>query len=282
MNSKSMRLLILLASIGGLVLRAQTPIHISVNQARPLEAALDQLENKLGIPINYEDPRFACPNDVQDVTAQAQNAAQRAANPRTRVIVPRTGALNVDSVLPSAPQAGDALTVVTALRAQYEANGYPGRFTIKQVGSVLTVQPVAVRGSDCTWAATAPAMETPISFPSQQRDATETLSLILNAVAQRLGIKVGLGNLPMVAFVNRKATVGADNEPANIVLMRLFDQLSPSGYSPYSYHLFYDPGLKYYLADIAAVQPLRPKPEAEGAPPPPKGVFGASQNPAKK
>ncbi|HZU43325.1 MAG TPA: hypothetical protein VE994_11675 [Terriglobales bacterium] len=280
--NRNMRFLILLASIGGLLLRAQTPIQISVNQARPLEAALDQLENKLGIPINYEDPRLACPSDIQDVTAQVQNAAQRAANPRTRVIVPKGGALSVDMVLPNVVQTGDALTVVTALRAQYEANGYPGRFTIKQVGSVLTVEPNAVRGSDCTWAAASPAMETPISFPSQQRDATETLSLILHAVTQRLGMKVGLGNLPMVAFVNRKATVRADNEPANIVLMRLFDQLSPAGQSTYSYHLFYDPGLKYYLADIAAVQPLRPKPEAQGVPPPPKGVFGASQNPPKK
>jgi hypothetical protein len=254
-------------------LSAQTPIHISLNQSRSLEVALNQVEKALGIPINYEDPRLACASELQDVTAQVQSAAQRAANPNAHIIVPKASAVSVDSILPSVPQPGDEVSLVTQLRTQYEANGQPGRFIAKQVGSVLTVEPSAARGPDCQWSTVTPAMETKISFPAQARDARETLSLILDAVTKLVGIKVGLANLPMVAFANRSVTSGAADEAANIVLVRLFEQLSSAGQSNYSYHLFYDPGLKYYLMDIAAIQPIRPKILLPaGAPPPPSGT----------
>jgi hypothetical protein len=47
-------------------------------------------------------------------------------------------------------------------------------------------------------------------------------------------------------------------EPASAVLVRLFEQLSvPGPASSYSYHLFFDPGVKYYMLDISAVAPVR-------------------------
>src|ERR1035441_8264930 len=104
-------------------------------------------------------------------------------------------------------------------------------------------------------------MEMAISFPVQTRDATETLTLILNALAQRIGVKIGLANLPILSFVKRNVTLGANSEPANAVLVRLFEQLSVPGPSPnFSYHLFFDPGLKSYFADIGAVTPVRAQP----------------------
>lgn len=267
----------LMSGFASVVALAQTAVHIKVNQPRPLEAALDKLEKAIGVPINYEDPRFACPADVTDVTATVQSAAQRAANPNTRIIVPKGGPLSLDTSVPAKPQSSDALAAVTLLRVQHEARGYPGRFSVKQVGSVVTVEPNAVRTGDCKWEGATPAMETHISFPSQARAALDTLLLILKTLEQHIGIKVGLANLPMVAFANRSVTVGADNEPANVVLSHLFEQLSAPGLISYSYHMFYDPGLKFYMVDIGAVQPVVAASQAATAPtsPPPVGAFGA-------
>jgi hypothetical protein len=268
----------LLSGIAQVAALAQTTVHIALSQRRPLEAALSQLENQIGIPVNYEDPRFECADDIEDVTTQVQNAAQKAAHPNVRIIVPKGGSLSLDLLLPSVPQAADALVAVTQLRQQHEASGYPGRFSVKAVRSVITVEPNAVRKSDCTWSETSPVMEMAISFPPQVRDATETLTLILNTLAQQIGVKIGLANLPVLSFVNRSVTLGANSEPANAVLVRLFEQLSiPGPSSNFSYHLFFDPGLKYYLAGIAEVSPVRAQtPESVPPHPAPVGSFGSS------
>jgi hypothetical protein len=144
-----LRTMLLLCSIGSISAQVRLPIHIVVNQPRPLEGALDLLEKKIGIPINYEDPRLECASDIQDVAAQVQNAAQKAAHPNTRILIPAAGSLAFDSLFPAIPQAADALAAVTQLRQQYEANGYSGRFTVKAVGSVLTVEPSAARNANC-------------------------------------------------------------------------------------------------------------------------------------
>ena len=66
------------------VVGQSSAINLQVSHARPLEAALDELEKRLAVPINYEDPRFLCPDELQDITAQVQSPAQKAANPRRR------------------------------------------------------------------------------------------------------------------------------------------------------------------------------------------------------
>lgn len=250
--------LLLLALAIGVPVRAQTPLQIRINQPRPLEAALGQLEKRLGIPINYEDPRFACSSEIEDVTEKVQSPAQKAANPNVRIIVPKKGQLRLDSVLPATPQIADALSLVTKLRLQYEAKGYAGRFTVKLVRSILTVEPIKARAASCDWTTVTPVMETRISIPAGVRNASDTLSAILQKVADKVGVKIGTASIPVLAFVNRKnITLSANDEPANTVLAKLLEQLSP-GPVLYSWHLFYDPGLKYYMIGIAAVQLLRP------------------------
>jgi hypothetical protein len=255
----------------------QQAIHLSVNQPRPLEALVDRLERAAGVPINYEDPRYACPGDVLDITNEVQNPSQRAANPAVRILVPRGGGLTLDGVLPGNPRPGDELPLVNAAMAQYAASGLPGRFAVRQIGNVSTVEPAEARGPDCRWAKVSPAMETGISFPARTRAAADTLTLILEAVSKGIGVKVGLGSVPMLAFVNRQVTLGAADEAAASVLVRLFEQLSSPGRVSYSYHLFYDPGLRYYMADIATVSPPRSPASPTSVPPPSGGVFGAKK-----
>jgi hypothetical protein len=226
-------------------------------QSRPMASGLEHLEKAIGIPINYEDPRFACPSEIHEVTDKVQNAAQRAANPNAHIFVPRGRVVPLSYVFPHATGPQDALSAANQLRLGYEAEELPGRFTLKYIGSVLTVQPYEARNSDCKWVPVTAAMETRITFPIQTMDATDAVTLVLSTLTARLGIKVGLAGLPMMAFVNRKVMLGALDEPANIVLVRLFELLSPTGRSRYSYHLLYDPGVKYYMLNIAATQNVR-------------------------
>ena len=264
--SPSLTLFLLCCAAGGvLTARAQMAVHINVNRARPLEAALDQLEKSIGIPINYEDPPYQCGADMRDKTDEVQSAAQKAAHPNFRIIVPTAGALAFDSPMPAVPQSVDALAAVTQLVQQHQANGNSGRFTVKTVGSVLTVEPSSARNAGCTWTTVTPLMETKISFATQTRDATDTLTLILSSLTKQVGVKVGLARLPVLSFVKRTVTVGANKEPANVVMVRIFEQLSPTpSSSVFSYHLFFDPATKSYMADIDVAAPISAKPAPPG------------------
>lgn len=74
------------------------------------------------------------------------------------------------------------------------------------------------------------------------RNASHALSAILQRVADNVGVKIGTASIPVLAFVSGKnITLSANDEPANAVLAKLFEQLSP-GPVPDSWHLFYEPG----------------------------------------
>jgi hypothetical protein len=271
----------LVCLVSAVLAYAQAPIHVQVNDPRPLKTAIDQVESALGVPINYEDPRFEYVGDVQDVTEQVQSARQHAANPTVRIIVPRGGALALDSTpLPQPALISDVLSFVTQLRTACEASNFPGRFLAKQVGSTVVVEPTAIRAADGNWKSVEPAMETRITFPTQQRNAAETLKLVAAKASQALGIKVGVGRLPVLSFVSTSVSVGANDEPANVVLDRLLGQLTafnsagvPSVPS-YSYRLLYDPGVKYYLLHIIAVSPRK---NGEAGPAPIRGPTQPSE-----
>lgn len=267
---------------------AQTSIvNIQASRSRPLQAALDQLEKQLGVPINYEDPRYACPEELQDVTAQEQSPAQKAANPTARIIVPKGGTLKLAATVPaSVPKTADVLPLITQLRVQHEANAYAGRFSVTLIGGAYTVQPVSARNAACIWAPVVPALETRVSFPTQRRDATETVNLVLSAVSKQVNAKIGLGTIPIHSFINRAVMVGSADQPANVALMQVLQEISaqesaiPSSQPLYSYHLLYDPGVKYYMLHIAAVAPRQSQQNApgNGAPVPPlQGVPGGKK-----
>src|SRR5437879_2804770 len=56
------------ASTDGQLQAAQVPITITVNDPRPLAAAITELELRHGWVITYEDPPYEYAADVRDVT----------------------------------------------------------------------------------------------------------------------------------------------------------------------------------------------------------------------
>lgn len=250
----------LLASTCGLIMGQEPlPTSLQINDARPLKAVVDTLQRTLRIPVNYEDPRFEYSGDIQEVTDQVQNRAQRAAHPNIRIFVPKGGPMVLDlTTVSQTPGISDLLSLLMQAKAQHEAKAYPGRFSITQTGNTLTVRPIALLSANGTWKNVAPVMDTHISMPTQTRSASEALIAFANALTQAQGIKVGIGRVPFVAFENAQTTVGASDEPAEAVLGRIFDQISQQYLASaanvaYSYSLLYDPGLKYYLLHVNAL-----------------------------
>lgn len=250
----------LLVIISAILGSAQSPSILTVGGSRPLMKGINAIEAKAGIPINYEDPQFEYPADLQDVTDEARNPQQRAANPNTSIVVPRRAKLSLNSTLFSQQfvTQSDVFSLLIELRKVHDAQNLPGRFEIVQKGSVWTVEPSAVRSKNGTLAAASSVLNTRISLPFQERNSLECLLMVAKETSRASGTRIDVGAYPAVAFANAKLMCGSTDQPANVVLTRLFARIAAvysAGISPllYSYRLLYDSNVKYYLLNVNSV-----------------------------
>ena len=255
-------LVVLVVAVAVVVAQGQPAAEVTVSGSRPLLQALDVIESKIGVPINYEDPRLQHPADVEDVTDEVQSRAQRAANPHGRVIVPKRGELSIDGAALGLQELAsqDVLALLTRLRLAHESKGLPGRFVVRQTGSTWTVEPSAARAGSGKLTPVTPVLSRPIAFRWQQRLAAECLAAIAAQTGSASGTKISVGMYPFRIFGNMTVDCGASNEAANVVLNRLFDQVASKELHDeidvrfgYSYRLTYDPQLRYYLLSVNAV-----------------------------
>src|SRR5579872_4444593 len=106
---------------------AASPVTASISNPRPLAAAAQVLELKLGMLIDYEDPPYVSTLDVTDVTAAVANPIWAAAHPAAHALVPRTGTLLI-----SLPANADPVAALATLVQQHSQNGNPGSFAVRQ------------------------------------------------------------------------------------------------------------------------------------------------------
>jgi hypothetical protein len=225
-----------LRCVAAIAAYAQPAISVSVNDPRPLANAAERLEQVLGVPINYEDAPYEHPADMTDVTSSvARNAPP---NAKGLVMIPRGGALNVS--VSAANKEAAAWALVNA----HAAAGYPGDYKVESANGVLYIAPTLN-----------PKLSSNISFPFQERSAAEALNLIVGGCSKAGGVKIGIGMAPLNALLMDRVMIGASNEPARDVLARLFAGMSHAGGSMFSYHVYFDPGLRYYMLNIHGVQP---------------------------
>lgn len=149
-------------------------------------------------------------------------------------------------------QLADGAAAEPALRQtvnRYTAAGLPGEFQVIAAGSGWCVAPLA--GSP---------LDTPVSFPEQPRTLAETVRLVVSQVRQRTGVQIESG-APMIplSIANREIVIGASNEPARNVLLRV---PAPPRITALSWALHYAPRAGYSLSWGIVVSA---KPAAQGA-----------------
>ena len=247
---------------------AQAPGRIEVDGARPMMEMVDRLEALSGVAINYEDPQYVNPNDIEDVADRVLTAAQRSRNPSVKILVPRGGKLSL-TLPPSGEKVreADIGPYLTQMRMAYETKKLPGRFAITQRNGMWYVEPSSEAQGDQGDQANqgvAPAMGTRITIPRQRRNAGKYLELILGQIAQKNGSKVATGTIPYGAFATTQVDLGADDESAAVVVSRLLAELSRGSHPNVpatprlSYRFLYDPGFKNYVFNVRVVEPIRP------------------------
>lgn len=243
---------------------AQTPSNTSmltIVSPRPVLQAIEDLTAKYGYVVTYAEPKVIYSGDVEDITKRRRTLGKVV--PR-RVLAPLGG--KVQLTMPSTARISK-LTMYALLQqlVQLWTDSDQGgaHFQVEQGEGAFHVVPTEVRDKNGNWQPVDSILATAISLPTVPRTALETFKAIANAVGANAGVRVFpvvnggvmLGGSPDAT----KYVIGAQEEPAASVLMRVFKSMGIKR----TWFLLYDPTMRAYVLNIDDVQP----PPSATAPP---------------
>lgn len=159
-------------------------LSLSVDDPRPLAAAVATLEDKLGWAVTYEDPPYLHPGDSQDVTLTVVRSYQPG---QRRVLVPRGGPFTFVEPPHIRSSAAQEPEVLQALLDQYAGSGYPATFALRRTESVFHVVPTAIRNAQGAQQACTSILDQRVSQGAGTRTAMEAIE----ALAAQTGLSVG-------------------------------------------------------------------------------------------
>jgi hypothetical protein len=215
------------------------PTLISVDDPRPLAAAVIELEKRLGWLVTYEDPSYRYAGDVQDVTSNVRRYPGRG------VLIPRGGRLEFTfEARTGVPVQAEQRRVLAELLSQNERHGYPGGFRLEFDGAVAHVVPTRAADEGGRPRAYRSVLDQVISLPEANQSALDALGEIITVLNGSGTPRVQIGTVPTNRLANAKVKSGADRESARVVLLRVLHAASPN----LSWQIFCDPGAVYPCA----------------------------------
>lgn len=221
-------------------------LSISVENARPLGAAVRELGHRHGWVLTYEDPRFDYPGDQLDVTF---SVARSPVPPGRRILIPRGGPFTF-TYGPAENGALDARTTLDALVKAYSARGYPGTFRVAESSEALHVLPSSARDNGGRIVSHQSLLDTRISIPFGERTAFEWANDVLSAVRQVTGAGLEFRSMPINLMLRSRLQGEAIYEPARDVLMRT---LTGATGEKITWHFLYSPHEKKYSLGVFLV-----------------------------
>ena len=197
---------------------------LTANDPRPLMQAVEAISQEYGWTVDYEDPLYQSHFDLVDST----DPDWRAAHPKEKGAMRVAGGLFQSNFSEPSTENGEE-QVLEKLVADYNSSGNPGKFAVrKETEGRYAVVGVSRRdeaGRDQTVNA---LLDTLITIPVQQRDATATLQLIVDTLAATSGVHVKLGTIGLSSDPLQEATltIGGANVPARTLLLQALDDVS--------------------------------------------------------
>jgi hypothetical protein len=234
-----------------------SPNTITVQRARPVAEAIEELEKRYGWQITYEDPPYVYYGDITDVSdtnwpgvpvqspSQLQ-AAQQPANQRT--LVPKGGSLTF--TLPSADP--DELGAVEALLKSYNASRGGNVFAVVRGASLLHVVPRQVTGLSGNLEPVKPVLDALITIEPRKRTSYEFIEEVLKKVSIATNTHVAMATIAPNLLHRTTTSIGGSGRTARSIL----EQWILERHSRFSWLLLYSPDYdKGYDLNISLVSP---------------------------
>jgi hypothetical protein len=218
---------------------------ISANDPRPLAQALTALSEEYAWVIDFEDPPYYSKHDLVDDTAPEWRAAHPTAKGVTVI-----GGDGFQIQLPgnlNATSSAEEEHILDSVVSDYNRSGNPGRFSVRNEGDGrFAIVGTYIKDENGKDQAVTAILDTPLSIPTETRDALTTVHVILNALTAGTQTKVMAGMLALNALNQAHAAVGGQNVPARVLLLQTLSAANAKLY----WHLYYDNDAKMYALNV--------------------------------
>jgi hypothetical protein len=241
---------------GGFLSNASaSPNTITVQDPRPVDKAIQELEKRYGWQITYEDPPYSHFGEMTDVSdtdwpgtpirgpsqLQSLQANNRTLVPKREPIVPR-GSLSF--TLPSANP--DELGAVEALVKSYNASRGGNVFAVVRGTGVLHVVPRKAAGLSGNLEPVKPLLDTVITIEPKERTSYALIEEVLKKISIGTNTNVVMGGIPVNMLDNMKTSIGGSGKTARSIL----EQWILESRAPLSWLLSYEPSAKWFALNI--------------------------------
>jgi hypothetical protein len=233
------------------VAQSSESVTLPLFEGRPLAAAATKLTEIYGIPVSYEDAKWADSNDLMPIGRVPANQGKALRNPDS----PSPSIASLQLRYDRDPKSRNPLTPIEAVLNDvvndHTGRRNPGEFRLLKLPDDrgFALSPSRSKNSRGTLSAALPPLDVRISFPAEERTDDELLATIVRAINSGSGENVILffnkGNARPVT-----AKMSANNEPAREVLSRAFQELYPG---KLVWHLYYDAGENWWALNILPV-----------------------------
>jgi hypothetical protein len=259
---------------------------INVTEARPVASAMDVIEERYGVLIDYVDPQYAAPQDIESVSYRPGRITPI---PRIRTIslqyaqvagrpegVPYISC-NADTLgcapVTTRPEGGITALIEQVL-SQFAGQGGQA-FRVQKVempyGPRWEVYPEEARDRSGRFVFQPDVLSANIFIPKEQRTLGGVLGLICQQLTTKWGHKFGIAWAPLNRFSLPAGELGADNVPARRALADLMGRTLVL-------RLFYDPDDGEYAVNIVNL-PYREPPRPPTPAPVPARVLPPAPRP---
>ena len=215
--------------------------EVAVDDPRPLARVLDDIEQRFGWTVTYEDPPYENANEIEDVTERVR----RDGKTHPRVLVPRGGAFHFSYALNS-ENGSDAGGLLGALLARYDGSGNPGLFRVFREGNSFHVVPRGLIDKQGAETVRSSVLDSSIVLEPGHKNLEQVVSEIAAAAAVRARYPIGHGDVASNLLLQTMVRVDARAEPARTMLLRYLAATRRA----VSWRLFYDPGMKSYHLNL--------------------------------
>jgi len=207
----------------GFVSSQQTTQLISVNDPRPLGAAIHELEKAIKQPITYEDPSYSYSADVADRSDTFRHA------PGVRVLLPKGGALSFPFMPSEASDRWGTATLLRRLVTTFNQT-YPdgAQFSVLDQNGLFHVIPRSSRAASGGVGPHASALDVPLTVVVREVNGLEALHAICAAIKATTRTTILMGAIDLNAFVSTKVSISSDRETGRTLLTQVLQVTGPA------------------------------------------------------
>ena len=233
---------------------------IDVTDARPIPRALDIIEQRYGVTIDYVDAEYSNPQDLQTVTVIRGVPAKKP------FPIPKVRALNLYYQEMSGTPIGGITALIQSVLTQFANDGGPV-FAVRELtmpyGPRWEVYPKEARDPSGALVAQPDVLDAVIQIPTEKRTSSEMVGEIGRQLSATRGRKFNIAQFRDAPIRGDNVERGAENVTALTALLRLTGQQE-------ALRAFYMPDNNQYYVSIGPRpyhQPTRPLPPAPRAAP---------------